>query len=100
MLESDIFDSVDDIVSFGNDALLVSGIFDIDGDGTSEDGLYRYDIATGVITSVFDETTDNLGFWSPGDVYVVGELNAVVPEPTVIPVLALAIAGFVSRRRK
>jgi len=100
MLEADIFGGVDDIVSFGNDALLVSGTFDIDGDGTTEDGLYRYDILTGAITSVFDEETEDLSFWSPADVYVVGELNAVVPEPTVIPVLVLAMAGLVSRRRK
>lgn len=100
-LETDIFSSVDDIVSFEDGALLISGQFDVEGDGgILDDGIFRYDIATGTVTSIFDEFTEDLSGWSPADVYVVGELNAVVPEPTVVPVLALAIAGLVSRRRK
>lgn len=99
MLEADIFGGFDDMVSFEDGALLISGTFDIDGDSLDEDGLFRYDLATGAITSVFDEATDDISFWSPTDVYIVGELNAVVPEPCSAFLLS-SLSMLMLRRRR
>ena len=98
MLADDIFSSIDDLVGLENGNLLISGVFDIDGDGLQDDGLYEYNPLTGKLVSVIDESTNNLTFWAPSDVFVVGGIFATIPEPTLFPVVATLMVGVASRR--